>query len=102
MTHNYDVNTYQSMVELLANTSTFLQYATANNEGVTTNNTLPWFTKQTKQLLKVICHHKGRTWRTLLDDDYPWAWFKIAVCYTNIFALMADCTLPPAINKDSW
>jgi hypothetical protein len=48
MTHNYDVNTYQSMVELLANASTFLQYATANNEGVTTNNTLPWFSKQTK------------------------------------------------------
>jgi hypothetical protein len=99
MTHNFDVNTYQALVELLANTSTFLQYATADDEGVTSDDTLPWFSKQTERLLKVICHHEGRTWRTLLDQDYPWAWFKIAVRYTNIFALMADCALAPAINK---
>jgi hypothetical protein len=99
MTHNYDVNTYQTVVEMLANTSTFFQYATADDEGATSDDTLPWFSKQTERLLKVICHHEGRTWRTLLDGDYPWAWFKIAVRYTNIFALMADCALAPAINK---
>jgi hypothetical protein len=99
MTHNFDVNTYQALVEMLANTSTFLQYATADDEGVTSDDNLPWFSKQTERLLKVICHHEGRTWRTLLDEDYPWAWFKIAVRYANIFALMADCALAPAINK---
>jgi hypothetical protein len=78
--------------------STFPQYATADDEGVTSNNNLPWFSKQTQQLLKIVCHHKGCTWRTLLDDDYPLAWFKIAVCYTNIFTLMANCVLARATN----
>jgi hypothetical protein len=99
MSHNYDVNMYQSLVELLENMSTFLQYATTDDEGITSDNTLPWFLKQTERLRKVVCHHKGRIWRNLLDDDYPWAWFKIAVCSTKIFALMPDCALAPATNK---
>jgi hypothetical protein len=98
MTHNFDVNTYQDLIEMIANTSTFLQYITSDDEGKTTQAETPWFSQQTENLLKVICHHEGKTWRTLLDQNYPWAWFRMGVRFVNIFSMLADLAMYPTAN----
>jgi hypothetical protein len=57
MIHNFNVNTDQDLVEMISNTLTFLQYINSDNEGNTTKAITPWFTKQTENLIKILCHH---------------------------------------------
>jgi hypothetical protein len=98
MTHNFDVTTYQDLVEMISNISTCLQYIRSDDEGKTTRAETPWFAKQTKNLLKVLCHHEGKTWRTLLNKNYPWAWFHMGIHYVNLFAMLANLAMYLTVN----
>jgi hypothetical protein len=97
MTHNFNVNTYQAMVELLANTASFVMFMVCDKD-LHKSTDLPYFAVRTETVLDSLCHHSGRSWRDLLDKEYPWAWFKMAIRLCNIFAMFADMALHPTTN----
>jgi hypothetical protein len=86
MTHNFNMNTNQSMVEFLSNTATFTMFMVCNKD-LNKSSNLPYFAVRTETVLDSLCHHSGRSWHDLIDKEYPWAWFKMAIRFCNIFSM---------------
>jgi hypothetical protein len=101
MSCNHDVNTFLATIGLMANVSTFLQFITCDKHFQRAAGPLPFFAQKTEELIDQLHHHEGRAWKNVMDRDYPWAWFKMAVRYANIFAMLADFALDSYINGEA-
>jgi hypothetical protein len=99
MSHNFDVKTFAAVVGLMSNTSTFIQFVTSDKHFQRAAGPLPFLAQKTEDLIELLHHHEGRSWRNVMDHDYPWTWFKIAIRYSNIFAMQADYALGSFINS---
>jgi hypothetical protein len=99
MLHNFDMNTFAAVVGLMSNRSTFIQFVTSDKHFQQAAGPLPFLAQKTEDLIKLLHHHKGCTLCNVINRNYPWAWFKIAVRYSNIFAIQADYALNLFINS---